>query len=268
MQEQQKIPDTDEVNGHPHYELFAGLRHICHDMQVLHVGFEVTRELFEILDNIPQHAQPLDEATLRSIQDVRWAFPFIRLDDQVKNALWSLVSARHHIEGHFEGEPKIEIEDRLQRIVAETAELKQECERLRNAMLNASQPYLIRQANLDSLRLVSRPIVVQITDLLHSTTPKGVGQELYDRLNKHAALLRGVMAALAKWRDNPSQNMAKVFTRCYANWVSTYRDLGAMAEEAEQECRKSGLRYMTRFGYKLTRAEYRRLQLPANTPIK
>jgi len=265
MQESPKRPRTDEVNGHPHYELFAGLRHICPAMQMLHLGFDQTNRLVAILHNAAESDQSLDERTLQSIAPLRFIDPLVRLDQRIKGALHSLSSAKRHIEGSLKGQPKVKIEDRLKSLVEEAASLKQDCEAFSSSMLASRAPCLIRQVNLGSLWLECRPIVVQITDLLHTTTPRGVGEDFYGRLKQNASLLRGIIAALEKWRDEPGLDMAKGFARCYANWVMSYNELSAIADAAEKECRRSGLLYMGRMGYKTTEAEHRRLQLPPNT---
>jgi hypothetical protein len=247
------LSDLIETLGHGYTEencpilrFWRGLQPLPHNVDCLAIHASSVQRNLALLDDAPRHDSILSDELLTKINTHVYDLPFHRVHNRLKVSLSVIDEAFSSLKNVFRGDLKVKYYERLARHRAEAQNLIALFSEMPDD--GANQPFAIRQNLLAPLYHHLTDVLDQLTPLRRSVMDDTLPGTLFAELKEAEAELFRLRAAVAKWRDNPSQKLGKKMGHCVQRLEALRLTFARLNQNGQYECQQIGIKFYNRAG--------------------
>jgi hypothetical protein len=244
---QEALSEVD-LSADPHVILYRDLRWINIEAGCLHLSCVAAKKLLTPLDSAPRHDTMLDGALLCESAggDPEYAAVTGAMYDLIRTRR-TLEEAQRQLQNVFTGDLKVQTEDRLARHAAEANALIGVFETVLARDL-PRQPHLIRQRRLTALLRDTMTVIDMVQKTRHTIDSVDMDSGLRGKFETHRTTLYQMRSAIRRWRDNPSQKMARHMEHCVTQSNLVRDGLEDLRVNTKRHLQRMGVEFFDRGG--------------------
>lgn len=236
------------LSADPNVILYRDLRWINVEVGCLQLSCLAAKNQLAPLDAAPRHDTILEgELLCESVRsDPEYAAATGAMRDLMRT-LRILEEAQKQIQNVFTGDLKVQTEDRLARHAAEADALLGVLDTLLDRDL-PRQPHLIRQRRLTALLRDTITVIDMVQDTRQKIDSVDLDSALRAEFETHRTTLYQMRSAIRRWRDNPSQKMARHLELCVKQSDTVRNGLEELRVRTKQHLQGMGVAFFDRCG--------------------
>ncbi|HEY9676635.1 MAG TPA: hypothetical protein V6C76_01440 [Drouetiella sp.] len=168
----------------------------------------------------------------------------------IKRIVSDMQIVLENFNGVLKGECKVNLQDRLERILKETIALKAETAGTIDARSSLpNTPYALRRVVMSELLLRFDTVIEQLSPLNTKEVLLELPSDIAERIKKDVTTFQAGRSRLRKWRDNPSQKFGSRFKEFTEVVDATICDVGQLKNEMFDLGKAIGARFYNRGGF-------------------
>lgn len=244
----QSASSTLDFSADPNVTLYRDLRWINIEAGCLQLSCIAAKKLLTPLDSAPRHDTILEGQLLCESAggDPEYAAVTSAMYDLIRTRR-TLEEAQKQLQNVFTGDMKVQTVDRLARHAAEANALIGVFETVLARDL-PRQPHLIRQRRLTALLRDTVTVIDMVQETRHKIDSVDLDSGLREEFETHRTTLYRMRSAIRRWRDNPSQKMARHMEACVEQSNTVRNGLEKLRAGTKRHLQGMGVMFFDRCG--------------------